>query len=212
MYQSRTILFPAALLGCLVVIWVGTMAARGLPTGVVDPSSGQVALVSTHNGPPESQTGKDQVTSSGGDASKNSSKGCTISTRYPESIRRWCGLIEKYAGEHGLPAQLIAAVMLQESGGDPNAYSRDGAVGLLQVMPRDGRAASFQCSGKPCFASRPAIEELKNPEFNLDFGTGMLSGLLSRHGNFRKALKYYGPSGVDYAYADKVLAIYESYQ
>ena len=195
-----------------MVIWVGTLAARGLPAGVVGSSSGQASLVSTINGSIESQVGGDQAASGGEGTSTNSSLGCTLSARYPEKIRRWCDLIEKYAGEHGLPARLIAAVMLQESGGDPDAYSRDGAVGLLQVMPRDGRAASFQCSGKPCFASRPAIAELKDPEFNLNFGTGMLAGLVSRHGDFRQALKHYGPSGMDYAYADKVLAIYESYQ
>jgi hypothetical protein len=212
MLQSRSILFFAVLIGCLVVIWVGTMAAQSLPGGTVDPTANQMSLVSTMNGSTEVQPGGDQAASGAESASKQSSQGCTLSTRYPESIRRWCDLIEKYAGEHGLPAQLIAALMLQESGGNPEAYSRDGAVGLLQVMPRDGRAANFQCSGKPCFASRPAIEELKDPEFNLDFGTGMLAGLLNRHDDLRKALKYYGPMGVDYAYADKVLAIYESYQ
>jgi len=48
-----------------------------------------------------------------------------------------------------LPEALIAAVILQESGGDPSAYSSSGAVGLMQVMPRDGIAAEFMCVNGP---------------------------------------------------------------
>ncbi len=67
---------------------------------------------------------------------------CSISASYPESVRQWCGLIEQYAREHNLDPNLISAVMLNESAGQPDAYSNSGAVGLLQVMPRDGKAAS----------------------------------------------------------------------
>ena len=74
-----------------------------------------------------------------------------------------------------LPPNLIAAVILQESGGDATAYSSSGAVGLMQVMPRDGIAASFECINGPCFASRPTIEELQDPRFNIEYGTRMLA-------------------------------------
>jgi soluble lytic murein transglycosylase-like protein len=99
-----------------------------------------------------------------------------------------------------------------ESGGDPQAYSASGAVGLMQVMPRDGLAASFECINGPCFASRPTIDELLDPVFNVEYGTGMLSGLVARLGSEREALKAYGPMDVGYSYADRVLAIYESYR
>lgn len=102
--------------------------------------------------------------------------------------------------------------MLQESGGNPKAYSHSGAVGLMQIMPRDGIAASFMCINGPCFGSRPTIKELEDPEFNIEFGTRMLSGLISKYGNVRDALKFYGPMDVGYNYADKVLAIYENHQ
>jgi soluble lytic murein transglycosylase-like protein len=82
----------------------------------------------------------------------------------------------------------------------------------MQVMPRDGIAASFECINGPCFASRPTIEELLNPSFNVEYGTQMLAGLIARQGSPREALKAYGPMDVDYRYADKVLAIYENYR
>jgi soluble lytic murein transglycosylase-like protein len=102
--------------------------------------------------------------------------------------------------------------MLMESGGDPEAYSSSGAVGLMQVMPRDGLAADFECANGPCFASRPTIEELLQPEFNLEYGTHMLASLITRLGSEREALKAYGPMDVEYSYADRVLAIFERYQ
>jgi soluble lytic murein transglycosylase-like protein len=112
-------------------------------------------------------------------------------------------LIDKYAAETELPAALIAAVMWQESGGDPDAYSYSGAVGLLQVMPRDGIAEGFGV-----FGNRPTINELQDPEFNVKYGTGMLAGLVNKYGSYRDALLHYGPMNVGYYYADKVLAIY----
>jgi soluble lytic murein transglycosylase-like protein len=139
-------------------------------------------------------------------------EGCPLSSAYPEKVRRWCELIMEFAATHGLPPELIAAVILQESGGDPQAYSSSGAVGLMQVMPRDGLAAEFQCVNGPCFASRPTIVELQNPEYNIEYGTRMLAGLLARHGDLRAALKAYGPMDRGYGYADTVLAIYENYR
>jgi soluble lytic murein transglycosylase-like protein len=85
-------------------------------------------------------------------------------------------------------------------------------VGLMQVMPRDGLAASFECINGPCFASRPTIEELQDPSFNVEYGVRMLAGLNARLGGLREALKAYGPMDVGYSYADKVLAIYENYR
>jgi soluble lytic murein transglycosylase-like protein len=137
---------------------------------------------------------------------------CKLSPHFPPSILQWCDLITTYAEKHNLPPGLIAALIWQESGGDPTAYSSSGAVGLMQVMPRDGLAANFVCVNGPCFASRPAMQELLDPEFNIDYGTRMLASLFSRHQNMRDALMRYGPMDVGYSYADKVLSIYERYQ
>ncbi len=137
---------------------------------------------------------------------------CGVSLSYPGGILQWCEIITSFASQAELPPDLIAAVMLQESGGDATAYSASGAVGLMQVMPRDGIAASFECINGPCFASRPTIEELQDPGFNIEYGAHMLAGLTARLGGLREALKAYGPMDVGYSYADKVLAIYENYR
>jgi soluble lytic murein transglycosylase-like protein len=132
---------------------------------------------------------------------------CQFADRYPAKTLPWCQLIETAAAEYGVDALLISAVMLMESGGQPEVISSSGAVGLMQVMPRDGVASTFQCINGPCFASRPTIQELKDPAFNVDFGVRMLSGLISKYGDIREALKHYGPYDVGYQYADKVLTI-----
>ena len=137
---------------------------------------------------------------------------CRVSSQYPHDVLQWCGWITYFAEAHDLSPDLVAGLVWYESGGKPGAISRSGAVGLMQVMPRDGPAAKFMCVNGPCFASRPTRQELEDPEFNLEFGTRMLSGLVSRHQSLRDGLKSYGPAGVGYTYADKVLAIYERYR
>jgi soluble lytic murein transglycosylase-like protein len=134
--------------------------------------------------------------------------GCSLSL--PASLQPWCGLIEAASANYAVPTDLIAAVMLQESGGQSDVISASGAVGLLQVMPSDGIAAGFMCANGPCFASRPTIQELLDPAFNVDYGVRMLANLLQKYGNERDALKAYGPYNVGYYYADKVLAIREN--
>jgi len=145
------------------------------------------------------------------DRGEQISENCEVGRRFPVRIRRWCSWITLYAHKQDLPPDLVAAVIWQESGGSPTAYSRSGAVGLMQIMPKNGLAASFQCPNGPCFANRPTIDKLKDPEFNISYGTRMLGGLVKRHGNYREALKSYGPMDVGYYYADKILGIYKRY-
>ena len=56
------------------------------------------------------------------------------------------------------------------------------------------------------------MEELFDPEFNIQYGARMLSGLQKKFGSLRDALMAYGPANVGYYYADIVLAIYQRYQ
>lgn len=136
---------------------------------------------------------------------------CRLSAGFPQKIQQWCGLITKHAEKRGLPPDLVAALILQESGGNPDAYSHSGAVGLMQVMPSDGLAASFICANGPCFADRPSAAELYDPSFNISYGTKMLAGLVNKTGSYREALKSYGPMNVGYYYADIVLRLFERY-
>ena len=198
--MRRIIVVPAVFIGCLVVIWVGTVAASKMPSqALLAPTQTAISAANLE----ASQTAQTETV--------EHHNGCTLSNQYPAEIHQWCSLIETAAQETGLPANLIAAVMLQESGGASDVISGSGAVGLMQVMPRDGIAADFMCINGPCFASRPTIEELLDPAYNVQFGSQMLAGLVSRHGSYREALFRYGPSDIGYYYADLVLKIWENY-
>lgn len=135
---------------------------------------------------------------------------CAYQRNYPAGVGQWCWLIEESAAQFGVEPLLIAAVMKVESGGQPQVISHSGAVGLMQVMPRDGVAAGFQCINGPCFSSRPTSAELMEPAFNIMYGTRMLAGLIGQEGSAREALKRYGPADVGYWYADLVLEHYYS--
>jgi len=145
-------------------------------------------------------------------ASSQTSGDCGIKSSYPTAVRQWCALIERHAAEQNLDPNLVAAVILEESGGDPQAYSKSGAVGLMQVMPNDGVAAGFECGDHPCFTNRPSTSQLLDPEFNIDYGTRLLGSLIQRNGSLRDALKAYGPIDVGYSYADTVISILTHYQ
>jgi len=144
-------------------------------------------------------------------ANNNIPQNCELSDRFPEKVTKWCSLITYYSDQRNLPPDLVAAVVLQESGGNPLAYSHSGAVGLMQVMPSDGLAASFMCKNGPCFSNRPPTAKLQDPEFNIAYGTRMLANLKNKYGNLRDALKAYGPMDVGYYYADIVLGHYKRY-
>ncbi|MBN2550646.1 MAG: transglycosylase SLT domain-containing protein [Anaerolineales bacterium] len=143
--------------------------------------------------------------------SSSISDDCAVSNKFPSSVRQWCGLITRYAEKRGLSPDLVAAIIWIESGGDSQAYSHSGAVGLMQVMPSDGIASSFMCVNGPCFSNRPTTAQLNDPEYNISYGTKYLAGLLARSGSVREALKSYGPMDMGYAYADRVLNLYQQY-
>jgi soluble lytic murein transglycosylase-like protein len=200
MHNGPSLVIRGTILGSVVVALLGWLLAthiKLLPTTDVAYAASEPQSVS-----------EPTITST----STITDRKCEVSDSYPQKIRQWCETITEFADQAELPANLVAAVILQESGGDASAYSASGAVGLMQVMPRDGIAASFECINGPCFASRPTIEELQNPNYNIEYGTRMLARLSSKLGSLREALKAYGPMDMGYSYADRVLAIYEKYR
>jgi len=149
---------------------------------------------------------------SGSNQTIDENHNCILPSSYPDSIQQWCPIIEEFSLKYEIDMNIIAAVVLQESGGQSDAYSASGAVGLMQIMPKDGIAENFQCINGPCFQNRPSMNELYNPEFNIEYGSKMLSNLYRKYGNWRDALKSYGPMDVGYYYADIVLDIQNNYQ
>jgi len=130
---------------------------------------------------------------------------------FPQEITKWEDLIIKYSKMYNLRPELLAAIMVQESGGNPVIMSDSGAVGLMQVMPRDGIAAGFMCKNGPCFGDRPTISKLKDPDTNVEFAARYLASLIHTYGTEREALLHYGPSDMGYRYADIVLGHVNTY-
>ena len=64
-------------------------------------------------------------------------RGCDPS-RDPR-ITRWGSLLQDASDRHGLDVDLVTALVAVESCGDPDAISRKGAVGLMQLMPATAR-------------------------------------------------------------------------
>jgi len=112
-------------------------------------------------------------------------------------VDRYEQLIGAHAAAHGLPPELVRAVVTVESSGRPDARSNRGAVGLMQITPvalRDVRARN------------PHIPDgdLTDPDYNLLIGTTYLAQLLSRFdGDLRLALAGYhmGPTKLGQARA-----------
>jgi len=199
--------------GNLIVILLTSVlsANASTPALEIQASAGQAVSVVEDSAPPAAPQEAQPVVEQSPAENAPQPVGCQVSPAFPESVRQWCGVISRMAQAEGVPADLIAAVIWQESGGDPGAISRSGAIGLMQVMPRDGHAASFACVNGPCFSGRPHSDQLRDPEFNVEYGTQMLARLFERHGNLRDALKAYGPMDRGYTYADRVLALFHQY-
>jgi soluble lytic murein transglycosylase-like protein len=189
MAKTQQAIFPCVLLAVLAVIFLTSLVSHiDVAQAAESPAAG--STIPTQSGPPGT---------------------CNLPASYPSAILNWCNLIETYSKKYALDERLVAAVMLEESGGNPDAYSPSGAVGLMQIMPNDGLAAGFMCNDKPCFSKRPSIAELSDPEFNISYGSRMLASLIQKYGNVRDALKAYGPMNYGYKYADTVLSIFENY-
>lgn len=103
-------------------------------------------------------------------------------------------LITARAQEAELPPELIRAVVITESGGDPRALSSASARGLMQITPITHREVIRRFK-----LDEADDEKLYDPEYNLMVGTRYLAYLLDRfEGDLKLALAAYhmGPTAV----------------
>lgn len=120
--------------------------------------------------------------------------------------------IEQAAGEAGIDAALVHAVITAESGYNPAAVSRTGAQGLMQLMPGT--------------AKRYSVKDAFDPKQNIRGGTRYLRDLLDMFDNNTElALAAYNagenavirhgrkipPYRETQAYVPKVMRLYSQY-
>ena len=127
--------------------------------------------------------------------------------------KKFSGTIDYFARQYRLPTPLLHAVITAESSYDPDAVSRAGAVGLMQLMPGT--------------AKRYGVKNRRNPYQNIKGGTHYLRDLLGMFDNNlvlalaaynagENAVKKYGnkipPYKETQTYVRRVLSYYKQYK
>jgi soluble lytic murein transglycosylase-like protein len=92
--------------------------------------------------------------------------------------------VKHHAGRHGIDPLLVRAVIEVESGFQPEAVSRAGAQGLMQIMPATGKELG--------------LEAPFDPESNIEAGIRYLRQMLNQFETVPLALAAYnaGPNAV----------------
>ena len=94
-------------------------------------------------------------------------------------------LVQNAANQYGIPANLLNAVIQQESGGQADVVSPAGAIGVMQLMPETAQALG--------------VENPYDAAQNINGGAKYLRQQMDRFGDTAKALAAYnaGPGAVE---------------
>lgn len=98
-------------------------------------------------------------------------------------VEQWRGSLDAASRQTGVPAGILEAVMHQESGGNKEAVSPAGAIGLMQLMP--GTAAGLRV-------------DPHDPHQNILGGARYLRAMYDKFGNWESAIAAYnaGPGAL----------------
>jgi len=121
-------------------------------------------------------------------------------------------IISTCAAKYGVSPSLIKAVIHAESGYNPNAISRKGASGLMQLMPGTARSLKVSNSFDPKDNVEGGVKYLR---FLLDTFRGDVSlAVAAYNAGLNKVAKYGGipPYNETRTYVNRVLSYMQSYQ
>jgi soluble lytic murein transglycosylase-like protein len=121
-------------------------------------------------------------------------------------------MIIEVANQHDIDPDLIKAIIMAESGYNPQAISKKGAKGLMQLMPKTAEALG--------------VEDIFNPAHNINGGVKYFKQLLRKfEGDIKMALAAYNagirrvkeyqgipPIGATRYYIEKVFEYYQYYK
>ena len=113
----------------------------------------------------------------------------TLPRQYWEALfpRAYWADLKRFSVANGLDPYLVASLIRQESEFNPAAVSRANAVGLMQLLPRTGKAVAHQERLK-----RYSPSQLYTAPVNLELGTLYFRGMVDKFGgSFEYALAAY---------------------
>ena len=95
--------------------------------------------------------------------------------------------VEKYSKEYNIPEYIVYAVINAESSFNPSLTEKNGASGLMQIMPDTFRTiTSYEHLGENL-----PLSEIYTPDVNIRYGCYYLSHLRERFGNWNTVFAAY---------------------
>lgn len=107
-------------------------------------------------------------------------------------------MIDDIAVRSGVDPNIVKAIIMEESGGNPSAIGDNGeSIGLMQIQPKHHKKRMEELG----------IVSLFDPQENVILGCSILSDLYDKYGNYEDALSVYNSGNTEdgKAYAERIL-------